>query len=131
MEPIWGLVLFLVMCGIVALIAHKKGRSGAIFFFASAVPALPLALLVSAVLGDSDSKGVSMAIAAFLSPAVGFIAAIMADNKEQRAATTGDYGGYRKCPYCAESVRNEAIKCKHCGSSIGAVVKAAVPLPGA
>lgn len=24
----------------------------------------------------------------------------------------------RKCPYCAEEVRVEAIKCKHCGSSI-------------
>jgi hypothetical protein len=26
----------------------------------------------------------------------------------------------KKCPFCAESVRREAIKCKHCGSFIGA-----------
>ncbi|WP_318386400.1 zinc ribbon domain-containing protein [Enterobacter sp.] len=26
--------------------------------------------------------------------------------------------GMRKCPFCAEMVRNEAIKCKHCGSDI-------------
>lgn len=26
--------------------------------------------------------------------------------------------GMRKCPFCAELVKQEAIKCKHCGSSI-------------
>jgi len=26
----------------------------------------------------------------------------------------------RRCPYCAEEVRREAIKCKHCGSSLRA-----------
>jgi len=26
----------------------------------------------------------------------------------------------RLCPYCAEDVRIEAIKCKHCGSFLGA-----------
>lgn len=25
----------------------------------------------------------------------------------------------KKCPYCAEEVKEEAVKCKHCGSSIG------------
>ncbi|ADM43329.1 zinc ribbon domain-containing protein [Edwardsiella piscicida] len=26
--------------------------------------------------------------------------------------------GMRKCPFCAELVKKEAIKCKHCGSDI-------------
>ncbi len=25
----------------------------------------------------------------------------------------------KRCPYCAEEVRVEAVKCKHCGSSLG------------
>ena len=25
---------------------------------------------------------------------------------------------HRNCPYCAEEIRREAIKCKHCGSEI-------------
>ena len=31
---------------------------------------------------------------------------------------------YRKCPFCAEEIRSEAIKCKHCGSEIAPLTPA-------
>ena len=31
-----------------------------------------------------------------------------------------DADAYRKCPFCAEPIRREAVKCKHCGSELGA-----------
>lgn len=35
---------------------------------------------------------------------------------------------FRKCPFCAEEIRSEAIKCKHCGSEVEAIPKPA-PVP--
>lgn len=115
MEPFWGVIWFLIWCGINALIATKKGRSGIIFFLASSLPAIPLIFFVGAV---SRGNGMIMGVAAFMCPVIGFISAIMADNREEMAVKTGEFGDYRKCPFCAESVRKEAIKCKHCGSDL-------------
>jgi uncharacterized membrane protein YeiB len=55
------------------------------------------------------------AIALFLSPLIAGIAlAVLGEDQEE----TIDRRDLRKCPMCAELIKAEAIKCKHCGSDI-------------
>jgi hypothetical protein len=118
-SPIFGLILFLCLCGLVAMVAKKKGRSGIAFFLCSALPAVPLMLVVSYSLGENiGAKPAALSIAAFVCPVIGFISAVMSNSNQQMAVSKGSFGDYKKCPFCAEPVRQEAIKCKHCGSSL-------------
>lgn len=121
MEVIHWVIVFLVVCVLVSLIAAKKGRSGALLFVAMVVPAIPLMGTISYILGNNmAAKPFAMWFVAFLCPVVGFFWALMAPNKEQMASAIGEYGDLKKCPFCAEPVRKEAIKCKHCGSELEA-----------
>lgn len=118
MEPHQWAIAYVILTVVVALVASKKGRSGWLVFLGLMVVPIPLIFLVSFLLGDSTGKAFLMWLAAFLCPVVTFIIVIMGKNAEEMAVTKGSFGDYKKCPFCAESVRREATKCRHCQSAL-------------
>jgi len=95
------ILIWLAMASVSAYIAGEKGRSiGGWFLLGLLLPLLSIILLIvlpplkySEATGRMEPEGVSAA------------------------------GKYRKCPFCAEMVLKEAIKCKHCQSDITAEPK--------
>ena len=114
MQPIFGFMLYFAACIIVAIVASKRGRSGLLFFVLCVAAGFGLVVLVS----GAGGSGLAAGFAAFLVPIAALVMALSAKSSAQLAVEHGAHGNYRKCPFCAEPVRREAIKCKHCGSSL-------------
>ena len=115
MQPIFGFLLFGAAVFIVALIAHKRGRSALLLALAMIAGGFGLVVLVSNFTGGN---GMLAGLAAFLAPVAGLVFATSAKSSQDLAVEQGSHGAYVKCRFCAEPVRREAIKCKHCGSDL-------------
>lgn len=87
------IVVILVICGLAASVASRKGRSGVGYFALST-----------------------------LCPPVGLVAALVAKPNEAEVEKKRlESGTERRCPFCAEVVKREAVVCRFCSRDLPAL----------
>ena len=68
-------------------------------------------------------------LACLISPLLAFVFFFATDQVESPSNSSERNQKRVKCPYCAELVLPEAVKCKHCGSQLSATIEEPVPTP--
>jgi hypothetical protein len=117
MNALTGMVIYLVLLLVVVAIAFVKRTSPVIVLFVTPIGGVGLALLGSYASGGNSPAAGWMG---FSSLAAAFLLVLCAKSRARRIEDGDFVDGYRKCPYCAEQIRTEAVKCRHCGSEVTA-----------
>jgi hypothetical protein len=93
----------------------REGRAVEIFLFWFVA-----SIVVGIWAGSRGRNGAGWCLLSLLiSPLLTFLI-LLAIGKNSKAieAEAIETGGMRKCPMCAELVKREAMKCKHCGADL-------------
>ena len=97
----------------VCLVARNKGKSVLLHFFVNTVGAVVVVLVLGSIFGGN---GLLFSVL----PLISLIVLSFAEKTKQAEVRQSSTEDLRKCQFCAELVRKEAIKCKHCGSTLTA-----------
>lgn len=89
------LISWLIFAVVVGVAANARGRSGFGWFL----------------------------IALLISPLIALILVLVMKKVEPQVARPAVPTDERPCPFCAETIKKAAIKCRHCGSDIPPVIE--------
>jgi len=118
--PLICVILFFFISALAAFIANMKGRSGWKLFLTMNGAALAFDVFMLLAFPDLEYRRLGVTLVILAGGVVALGMAIFSPNSMQIAVRNGQYGEYRRCPQCAEPVRKDAVKCKHCHSKLEA-----------